>query len=117
MIDVTNQAIVAALEETFGIPVYYANVPADKLKNYNYFILTEGRTTRAQSPALLKQEVLINFVSEHQNDLKELSIAKRLEKMGLFFQECTVAHIQKGDTDNFIDVVSFIFTRPVKYEC
>lgn len=109
----TNDKIVQALEERFGINVYYAEVPELEEDSYNYFYFKEDKLKK-NGVKYLTQIVQVAYVSENQDDLKEIEIIDCLESIKLHFEDADYERVQRDDTNNFVDVVMFNFTRPLK---
>lgn len=104
--------LVQALE-SFDIPVYYAEVPDDELENMNYFYYRETRLDRDKA-AYFKQTIEIAYVSMYQENFMEEEIIEAIEGSGFRFQNINYERIKLQQTNNFIDLVIFTFTKPLK---
>lgn len=111
---VTNDDIVNALKE-FNLPIEYGNVSEKVLETYNFFYYREENLTGEGK--ILTQTLNIYYVSLNQEDLKEPEIIKALRTIKLGFDRATYDRLQIENTNNFVDVVTFIMTRKLKVDC
>lgn len=109
----TNEKIVKALQTKFGLNVYYAEVPEQEENIYNYFYFIENKL-ETNGVKFLTQTVMVAYVSENEDSLKELEIIDCLEDIKLHFDHAEYSRVQRQDTNNFVDMVMFYFTRPLK---
>lgn len=109
---VTNDQIALALE-SFGLPVYYGEVPEDKTNQYNFFYFRE-RSINSSNVRYLMQTLDIYYVSTNQDSLKELEIIEKLESIKLHFNNANYERLKIEETNNFIDVVEFNVGRIMK---
>lgn len=110
--NVTNDQIALALE-SFGLPIYYGEVPEDKSNEYNFFYFRESNLEGGNT-RYLTQNVDIYYVSTNQDSLKEAEIIGKLESIGLSFNNAAYERLKIEETNNFIDVVEFNVGRIMK---
>lgn len=104
--------IVKALEP-FGLPIYYEEIPEDQLDNMNFFYYRPARLERSGT-AHFVQTMEVAYVSVYQDDLKEEEIIDALESNGLKFRYADYNRVQMVKTSEFVDIVIFTVTRPLK---
>lgn len=110
--NVTNDQIAVALE-SFGLHVYYGEVPEDKSNEYNFFYFRENNLEGGNVRYLI-QNVDIYYVSTNQDSLKEAEIIDKLESIGLGFNNAAYERLRVEETNNFIDIVEFSVSRKMK---
>ena len=111
---VTNETIANKLEE-FNLPVEYGNVSEETLETYNFFYYREDDLIG--DGKILTQTLNIYYVSLNQEDLKEPEIIEALRSIKLNFVRATYDRLQIENTNNFVDIVTFIVTRKLKVDC
>ncbi|MCQ6531144.1 hypothetical protein [Bacillus mycoides] len=114
-----NSLLVSKLKEAFDVGVYQDQVSEDEETDYHYFIFETGGFEHTESKVTLRQNVLIRYYSENQDDLDErmLDIISTLEATGHSFRHSNKTSIQKGEVDEYIDEIEIYVTRLVKYGC
>lgn len=111
---VTNEQIAKKLEE-FGLPVEYGNVSEEVLETYNFFYYREEEMR--PEGKIFTQTLNIYYVSFNQEDLREAEIIKALRSIKLQLSRITYDRLQIENTNNFVDVVTFVVTRKLKVDC
>ncbi|MGM9925169.1 MAG: hypothetical protein ACI35R_13070 [Bacillus sp. (in: firmicutes)] len=114
-----NEKLMEALKATVPVNVYQDNVAEDEEENFHYFIFETLGFTKSENKGSLRQGVLVRYYSEGRDDLDELSldIISTMEANKHIFVSSEKIGIQKGETDSYIDELTFTFIRLVKYGC
>lgn len=111
----TNEKIVKILKQKYNLPVFYRKVFEKDLKNYNYFIY--GETNLRKDTCRYYQTIEVVWVTErgYNPGLQEIDIIETLESIGLRLAEnATYDEVQISKTNQYLDIVTFHFSRPVK---
>lgn len=110
----TNERIVEELEK-LGYPAFKDDVLENELNNnYNYFIFTE--TKARVDGCRWYQDITIKWVNENVSNENyfEKDIYNSMKAIGLKLNGDITYEIQEiGDTNRYVQIVSFIFTRPI----
>ena len=118
-----NKSILKVLQDHFGLPGFQDNINEDEIpEDHNYFLIVYGDISRSDKQRAtrngLSQDVYIVYISEGNDELDEtsLDIISLVEGVkAVDFQRTTKERIQKADTSEFVDRVTLIFTRMIKY--
>lgn len=111
----TNEKIVETLTEKYKLPIFYRKVYEKDLKNYNYFIY--GETELRKDACKYYQMIEVVWVTErgYNPGLQEIEIIATLESIGLRLSgNATYDEVQLSKTNQYLDIVTFRFSRPVK---
>jgi hypothetical protein len=119
-----NIMIPQVLGDHFGLPVFQDNINDDEVPaNHNYFLIVYGdigRTDAQKSTGKhLRQDIYVVYLSENNDDVDEscLDIISLVEGVkAISFERTTKERVQKADTSEFVDRVTLIFTRLIKYD-
>ena len=93
----TNEKIVEILKQKYNLPVFYRNLRKDACRYY--------------------QTIEVVWVTErgYNPGLQEIDIIETLESIGLRLAEnATYDEVQISKTTQYLDIVTFHFSRPVK---
>ena len=112
------------LQDHFGLPGFQDNINEDEIpEDHNYFLIVYGDISRTDKQRAtrngLSQDVYVVYISEGNDELDEtsLDIISLVEGVkAVDFQRTTKERIQKADTSEFVDRVTLIFTRRIKYD-
>ena len=112
----TNNQIVDALL-IFGLPVFYNFDDNDSsdLESWNFFSYSESSIRKFQ--CRYYQDIEIVYVSEKttNNNFFEIDIIEKIEGLGLRMNgDGNYQHFRKSKTNDFVDVITLTFTRPIK---
>lgn len=108
------------LEAYFQLPVFVDEIAEDEYpEKYHFFLIVYGDMT-ATSPGQMYQDVYVVYVTEKNPDVEKdtvdiVSIGSKIP--GFEFQRTKKERFQAKDTDYFIDQVTLVFRRKLKYEC
>jgi len=109
------------LSTTFNLPVFEDEIAEDEaLSKANYFLIVYGDMVAGKSEISVSQEVYVVYVSEENADVETttLDILTVVSKVrGYNFKRTVKERLQKGETDEYVDQVTLIFRRMLKYEC
>ncbi len=113
-----NKQIVTKLSDSFGVKVYQDDVGEDEEKNYHFFVFETGSITAGESEERAFQDVFVHYVSENVEDLDErtLDIISLLQSIKFRFVRTEKERYQKGDTDAYVDRVSVLVRRMIKFD-
>lgn len=109
------------LSTTFNLPVFEDEIAEDEaLSKANYFLIVYGDMVAGKAEAHASQEVYVVYVSEENAEVETttldiLSIVSKVS--GYNFKRTVKERLQKGETDEYVDQVTIIFRRMLKYEC
>lgn len=108
-----DENIVEELEK-LGYPAFKDRVIENQVTNYNYFVFTEN-ALRIDG-CKWYQDILIQWISENYSNVNcfEKDIYNAMKGIGLKLKgDITYDLLELSDTNRYIQIVSFIFTRPV----
>lgn len=115
-----QKKIIEVLESDFAIPIdedeLGVNETPDELNN---FLIVYGDFMGTGSIGQLNQEIYVIYVSENNPNLETMSIdvISSMDKVpGIEFVKTIKRRTPKKDTDNYIDQITFVFKRLVKYD-
>lgn len=119
-----NLDILKVLGNHFGLPVFQDNINDDEVPDdHNYFLIVYGDIGRSEeqknSGKHLSQDIYVVYLSEKNDQIDEacLDIVSLIEGVkAITFENTTKERIQKADTSEFVDRVTLIFKRMIKYE-
>ncbi|MYL50255.1 hypothetical protein GLV98_12225 [Halobacillus litoralis] len=112
--------LAADLEGSFDLPVFVDEASEDELPaDNNYFLIVYGDLFQTNTEGNLSQEVYVVFISEDNPQIESQSIdivTLGVRVSGFVFSRSIKERIQKGETDDFFNRVTFIFRRLLKHE-
>jgi len=113
-----NKNLVDALTNNFSVEVYQDEMAEDEEPAiYHFFIYELGdiQASTANKGLTLSQDVFVHYISENRNDLDDitLDVITSLSKEKLTFVKTAKGRHQKGNTDAYVDRVSFSFRRMI----
>lgn len=114
--------IIEGLETHFSLPILQDDLAEDEYKNlkeYKFFILVFGDMNKTGEQHI-SQEILVNYVSENNENIDEdtIDIVSLVSKVNAVdFVRTIKQRGQKKDTDEFVDQVTLVFNRKIKYDC
>ncbi|WP_206935428.1 hypothetical protein [Halobacillus kuroshimensis] len=112
--------LAADLEGSFNLPVFVDEASEDELPaDNNYFLLVYGDLFQSNTEGNLSQEVYIVYISENNPEIESQSIdivTLGVRVNGFTFRRSIKERVQKGETDDFFNRVTFIFRRVLKHE-
>lgn len=119
-----NSKIPQVLKDHFDLPVFQDNINDDEVPaNHNYFLIVYGDIGRTEeqksSGKHLSQEIYVVYLSENNDNIDEnsLDIISLVEGVkAITFQRTTKERVQKADTSEFVDRVTYIFSRMIRYD-
>jgi hypothetical protein len=119
-----NKAIPQELKDHFGLPVFQDNINNDEVPpDHNYFLIVYGDIGRSEDQKStgkhLSQDIYVVYLSEKNDEIDEncIDIISLVEGVkSISFQRTTKERVQKAETSEFVDRVTLIFTRMIKYE-
>ena len=107
----TDEKIIKALEE-FGLPVGNKRIYENELNGeYHYFIFRRGRLSDGSCNRYARQ-IIVAYVYEDEQKISEFEIINKIKDLGLNFVSMDHDDFQLADTNNWIDMLTFTFTRP-----
>ena len=113
---VTNEQIVAVLE-AFGLPVFYGEFDGDSVDDWNFFYYTDVRLEKPPGK-VFQQTVVVYLVSRQRDVEKEMDVIEKLEAVKInFVGPAEYDRFKLADTDGYINVIAFPFTRLIKRSC
>ncbi|KMK77622.1 hypothetical protein [Alkalihalobacillus pseudalcaliphilus] len=113
-----QQLIYDALK-SFNLNVYEDEMTDDDLNPMNFFLIVYGDFKKEEAIGKLRQEIYVVYVSEDNANVETntIDIISLISKVkAVEFQQTIKERIRKGKTDKFIDRVTLVFSRLVKYE-
>jgi hypothetical protein len=115
-----SQQIYNDLKNTFSLPIFEDEVDNEELgTNKNYFLIVYGDMQPANSEGSLSQEFYVVYVSEDNPNVETTTIdiiSTMVKISNVTFGRTIKERVQKNDTDDYIDRVTLIFRRKLKYE-
>lgn len=115
-----QQKIIDVLNDNFSIPIDEDELDSSETPiKLNNFLIIYGDFVGTGSIGQLNQEIYVIYLSENNPDIEVMSIdiVSAMDKVpGLEFVKTIKRRSQKKDTDNYIDQITFVFKRLVKYE-
>ncbi|MFC0525778.1 hypothetical protein ACFFGV_19555 [Pontibacillus salicampi] len=121
MIEQQNERLYNTLKDTFNLPVYQDSVADDERPNkLNLFLLIFGDWSPGESEQYLTQDIIVTYLSEDSETLETdaLDIISSISSINLInFHDSNRDRVQKKDTEEYVDRLTFIFKRGIKYEC
>ncbi len=117
-----NDMLFSSLKEAVpGVNIYQDSISEDEedLKKIHHFIFETGGFTKPETSGSLRQEVTVIYHSEGLENLDgiALDIIAKMEANKHTFIDSTKQSYSKGETDSYIDEMTFRFFRLVKYGC
>ena len=117
-----NDMLFSSLKEAVpGVNIYQDSVSEDEedLKKIHHFIFETGGFTKPETIGSLSQDVTVYYFSEGRDDLDSvaLDIISKMEDNKHVFVRSTKEGYPKGEADNYVDQLTFTFSRKVKYGC
>ncbi|MEW4325863.1 hypothetical protein Q0N12_04215 [Rossellomorea marisflavi] len=120
-----NKSILTVLKDHFKLPAFQDNINEDEIpEDHHYFLIVYGDISRTDQQRAsrngLSQDIYVVYISERNDALDEtsLDIISLVEGVkAVDFQRTTKERIQKAETSEFVDRVTLIFTRRIKYDC
>lgn len=113
--------ILEYIDENFNFPVFQDEISESEIpSNFNYLVIMYGNIRKGNEKGNLLQEIFVVWVSENGEEVEETSvdIISTVEKVpGINFKRTLKQRLQKDDVDEYVDQVTFIFERLIKYEC
>ncbi|WP_088033533.1 hypothetical protein [Evansella clarkii] len=114
-------AIYQGLVNEFGMPVVEDELSSDELPStFNHFFIVYGDFQKTDSATVLLQEIYIVYLSEDNPEVETftLDVISTISKVnGVEFNRTVKERLKKKDSDDYIDQVTLIFNRKVKYDC
>ncbi|MGE6756265.1 hypothetical protein ACQKFO_23020 [Rossellomorea sp. NPDC071047] len=119
-----NRTIPQVLADHFELPVFQDNINNDEVPpDHNYFLIVYGDISRSENQKAtgkhLSQDIYVVYLSEKNDEVDEncIDIISLVEGVkATSFQRTTKERVQKADTSEFVDRVTLIFSRMIKYE-
>lgn len=107
----TDEKIIKALEE-FDIPVGNKRIYENELDgNYHYFIFRRGRLVET-SCGRFKRNIIIAYVYEGEQKISDFDIINKMKALNLNYEGMDPDDFQLANTNNWIDMNTFTFSRP-----
>lgn len=113
--------------EAFNLPIFANEVAEDEeaalkkgKKGFNFFVYETGEITKLENSKTVSQDIVLYHYSENQSNIDEktIEIIKKLAPVTtLFFQNTTKQRLRKKDTDHYVDLVIFYYTRSIPLGC
>lgn len=101
----------------FNIPVFSGEASESeitKLEGYHYFVITKGKLYKKDCH--LYRKILVHYIYENVQSFSDSEIINKLEGPGFKFDEMDPERVRLGDSDRFVEINTFTFIRPEKYE-
>lgn len=122
MIELQNKQLLDDLKATFSLPVFQDNVAEDERPDtLNLFLINYGNLVGGQERGSMYQEIYVTYLAENSDTVEtdSLDIISTVEgiKGKINFVNTEKDQVKKQDTDEYIDRVTFIFRRVIKYVC
>ncbi|MGM0863375.1 MAG: hypothetical protein ACQEWF_01705 [Bacillota bacterium] len=119
-----NRLVPQVLKNHFNLPVYQDGINDDEVpSDHNYFLVVYGDIGRSEEQKKtqrhLSQDIYVVYISENNDELdgNSLDIITLVEGIkAITFDRSTKERVQKAETSEFVDRVTLIFTRMIKYE-
>lgn len=106
-----DEKIIKALEE-FELLVGNRRIYENELTDgYNYFIFRRGKL-RDNGCNRYVRELYVIYVYQNEQKISDFEIIRKIEGLGLNFEEMDPDEFQVANTNDWIDMNTFIFTRP-----
>ena len=113
--------IVEYLSDTFKLPVFQDELSESEIpSDYNYLVVVFGNMRQGKTENQLLQEIYVVWTSENNSEVEETSIdiiSTVSQVPAINFKRSLKQRLQKDDVDEYVDQVTFIFERLIKYEC
>lgn len=111
----SDEKIICALE-TFNLPIGNKRIYKNELDgNYNYFIFRRKGLKNSGCKRYVRK-IEIAYVYEGEQKISDYEIIEKIEQLGLNFISAENDDFQLADTNNWIDVNTYIFERPERSE-
>lgn len=113
--------------EAFGLDVFENDIAEDEeaelkkqKKGFNFFVFETGDITKIDDSKTVSQDVIVYYYSENEVELDEkvVDIITALSAItNLHFKNSVKQRLRKKETDQYVDLVVFNFTRAIKLGC
>lgn len=108
------------LTTAFQLPVFVDEIAEDEIPegDYHYFLIVYG-DIEGTGEGTARQEVYVVYVTEknpkvEENTMDIIAIGNRVP--GFEFYRTVKERYRENDTDNYVDQVTIIFRRLIKYD-
>lgn len=101
----------------FNIPVFSgraSEAEITKLKGYHYFVITKGKLY--EKDCHLYRNILVHYIFENAQSISDVEIIDKLKGPGFKFDGMVPDEVRLGDSDRFVEINTFTFIRPERYE-
>lgn len=106
-----DEKIISALEE-FNVPVGNKRIYENELEGgYHYFILRHGKLVD-NGCGKFSRQIIVAYVYEGEQTISDYEIINKLKALNLNFVSMDSDDFQIANTNNWVDMNTFIFSRP-----
>ncbi|GAF63647.1 hypothetical protein BTS2_0538 [Bacillus sp. TS-2] len=114
-----QQQVIYDTLKSFNFPVYEDELTEEDINPMNFFLIVYGDFKKSEAVNHLTQEIYVVYVSEDNPEVetKTLDLITVIDRIsGIDFHETIKRRLQKKKADKFVDQVTLVFSRKVKYD-
>jgi len=114
-----HQKLLDDLAQSFQIPVFVDEIAPDERPTDNHYFLIVYGDMNGSNEGQMYQEVFVVYITEKNPAVEEntVDIISTVSKLpGFSFDRTVKERFRQDETENYIDQVTIIFQRLLKYE-